>query len=179
MNDVRPLGARCRPLGSSSIAFPCEESEADTVMLWQWDKEKRRWRALQLPADTPMGVPGGAQFIPLARGRQWALLARNGAKVNGLPCLPLEILEDRDEVRIDGEHYCFSAQATAAVVSFGPAPRRIRCARCLGRLAAGDRIVLCPRCSAHHHASCWTYDARCQKCPCPTTHTAWMPDDLG
>jgi hypothetical protein len=45
-------------------------------------------------------------------------------------------------------------------------------------LRDGDQIVRCPRCRAHHHAACWTYDVRCQKCDCPTGDAHWVPDSL-
>jgi hypothetical protein len=156
-----------------------EESEADIVIWWRWDKEERCWKETAVSPSASFRVDAEACLISVGRGQQWALLSGPRATVNGLPCLPLEILPDRDEVSIAGEHYCFSEHAAATALAFAGDHRRIRCARCLGRLVDGDQIVRCPRCRAHYHATeCWTYDARCQKCSCPTTHAAWVPDDL-
>ena len=147
-------------------------------MWWSWDKDGGCWRPKLVPPDAPFGVNGRATLFPLNGARRWALLARAGARVNGVPCLPIRILADRDEVAIAGEHFCFSMQSPPEVVGFRGVTKRIRCARCLGRLGDGDQIVRCPGCGAHHHAPCWTYDTHCQKCEFPTDGTSWVPDPL-
>ena len=148
------------------------------MIWWRWNVEGTCWQPTLVPPDAPFRVGDEARLIPVSGTRRWALLARDGAKVNGLPCLPFEILEHQDEVRIAGERYCFSAQTAAEVVTFVGTHKKIRCARCLGRLADGAPIVRCPRCGAHHHAPCWTYDTRCQKCPSPTDEALWIPESL-
>jgi hypothetical protein len=148
------------------------------MIWWRWDDDGRCWRPTLVRPDAAWRLGNGATLIPLSGSRRWALLARNGARVNGLPCLPCAVLNHQDEVRISGERYCFSGQTPVEVVTFGDGHKKIRCARCLGRLGDGDRIVRCPRCRAHHHAGCWTYDARCPRCSSPTDDTIWVPDPL-
>lgn len=148
------------------------------MVWWRWDDESRCWRPTLVTLDAPFRVSDFARLIPLTGTRRWALLAGRGARVNGLPCLPMEILDDRDEVYIAGECYYFSAQSPPEVVTCAGDKKKIRCARCLGRLVDGDQIVRCPGCRAHHHASCWTYDVRCQKCPFPTDGRLWVPNSL-
>jgi hypothetical protein len=147
------------------------------MIWWRWDDDGQCWRPTLVPP-APHVLDSAATLIPLSGARRWALLVRGDARVNGRPCLPFEILDHQDEVRIAGERYCFSAQSPAEVVTFADGNTRIRCARCLGRLADGDRIVRCPDCGAHHHQSCWTYDTRCQKCPSSTADAMWVPEPL-
>jgi hypothetical protein len=147
------------------------------VIWWRWDENDKCWRPTLVPSESAFRVSDEAQLIPVG-ARGWALLAADGVKVNGLPCLPIEILVDRDEVYVAGAHYCFSQLSPPEVVAFVSDKKSIRCARCLERLVDGDQIVRCPSCRAHHHATCWTYDARCQKCPLPTDGAVWIPDSL-
>jgi hypothetical protein len=148
-----------------------------SVIWWHWDNEGNSWQPAILGRNAPFSVGDAAEVVPVPGTRHWALLAHHGAKVNGLPCLPIEVLADRDEVHIEREHYCFSAQAPPEVVTFD-GRKAVRCARCLGRLAGGDQVVRCSGCLAHHHASCWTYHVRCQKCESPTDGRLWVPDVL-
>jgi Prokaryotic RING finger family 1 len=167
-----------RPYPASSLALSSENNKAATVIWWHWDDERKCWRPLLVPSPVPVHVRDCARLIPVNGGRRWALLAGDGVRVNGLSPLPIQILGDRDEVRIGDECYYFSAQSPVEIVAFRGDKKEVRCARCLARLADGTQIVQCPACRAHHHASCWTYDTRCQKCPFQTTGTPWMPDFL-
>ena len=148
------------------------------MIWWRWDDDGMCWRPSLVPPDSAFSIGDTARLIPVAGARRWALLAGDDARVNGLPCLPLEILDDHDEVRIAGERYYFSAQSPPEVVTFADETKKVRCARCLGRLAGGDQIVRCPGCRAHHHAGCWTYDTRCQKCATPTDGRLWVPESV-
>jgi hypothetical protein len=148
------------------------------MMWWRWDDEASCWQPTLVPPTGPFEVSRGARLIPVRSGRRWALLADSTARVNGLPCLPLEVLDDRDEIRVSGEHFVFSTHSPPEVVSVTDSTRKMRCARCLGGLVEGDPIVRCPNCRAHHHASCWTYDVRCQKCSCPADGAPWVPPPL-
>ena len=147
------------------------------MIWWRWDDKGKCWQASLVPSEAPFRVSDEARLIPVNGTRRWALLAGDGARVNGLPCLPIEILDDRDEVCIAGQRYLFCGQSPPEVVTFS-SDKKIRCARCLGRLVEGDQIVRCPRCRAHHHAPCWPYDARCQKCTFPTDGPPWVPEPL-
>jgi hypothetical protein len=149
------------------------------MIWWQWDDDGKCWRPTLVPPHGPWHLAERtAVVIPVTGTRRWALLAHDDAKVNGLPCLPFEVLDDQDEVRIAGKQYCFSSQTPAEVVAFVDENKNIRCARCLGRLVEGDRIIRCPGCRAHHHASCWSYDTKCQKCPSRTDDILWVPESL-
>ena len=147
------------------------------MIWWRWDEKEKCWRPTLVPPAAAIDVGAMARLIP-AGTRRWALLASGGVTVNGRPCLPMEILEDRDEVCVAGERYSFGALSPPEVITIGGDDRRIRCARCLDRLRDGDPVVRCPRCRAHHHASCWRYDVHCQKCECPTDGALWTPDSL-
>lgn len=174
----RPFAARSGPLACRPIDLRPVTRQAASMTWWSWDKEARCWRSSLVHANAPFGVNGHARLIPLNGTRRWALLARDGVRVNGRPCLPIQILGDRDEIAIDEEHFCLSLQSPPAVVEFRANTKNIRCARCLGRLKDGDEIVRCPGCGAHHHGACWTYDARCQQCTFRTDGSAWVPDPV-
>lgn len=148
------------------------------MLWWQWDDEARCWRPTLVRPAVSLHLNGHARLVPLSDARRWALLASDGATVNGVPCLPLEVLDDRDEVSIAGARYVFSAHAPAEVAAFASEGKTIRCARCLGLLVDGDQVVRCPACRAHHHASCWSSGARCQKCPLLTDGALWVPGPL-
>lgn len=151
------------------------------MMWWRWNSDQKCWQPTLVPPDAAFVVSDHTRLLPVSSGRHWALLtADRAASVNGRPCLPIEILDDRDEVRLDGEHFCLSTQSPADVVAFDAAPnaKKICCAKCLSHLAHGDRIVRCPNCHSHHHASCWSCDSRCLKCGLPTSGALWAPDPL-
>jgi len=112
-------------------------------------------------------IPGGGS----------ALLAPITVRLNGVPCLPIQILRDRDEISTPHHLYCFTT-ATAAAVTFTGGCGKMRCARCLGQLIDGESIVECPRCRAHHHADHWKYGPGCQKCNYPTTGPSWIPEAM-
>jgi hypothetical protein len=147
------------------------------MIWWRWDSQQGCWQPTAVRQREPLDVNGGARLVPVAGGRRWGLLVGGNATVNGRAALPLEILDDRDEIGIGGERHSFGAQSPAEVVAFGQAGN-VRCARCLGRLGDGDRVVRCPDCTAYHHAPCWTYDAGCQKCGFLTHAALPVPDPL-
>jgi hypothetical protein len=149
--------------------------EAASMIWWSWDEEAQAWRAAT-PAPGEAFDAGSHLRLVQVRAGRWALLARLNARVNGRPCLPLHILADRDEVAVAGGRFCISLQSQPALVSFRAGSRKVRCARCLDQLCESDQAVKCPRCGAHHHAPCWTYDTRCQKCEFPTDGTWWTPE---
>ena len=152
------------------------------MMWWRWNEDDKCWQPTLVPPRAPFSVNDHARLIPINDARHWALLSAGAAaSVNGRPCLPIEILDDRDEVRLAGEHFCLSTESPAEVVAFDTATsarKTIRCARCQGDLVEGDPIVRCARCRAHHHASCWSYDTRCLKCGLPTSGAPWAPEPL-
>jgi hypothetical protein len=141
---------------------------------WSWDDQGRIWRPSERPQEA-FNAHRLARLVPLRAGR-WALLARGAARVNGEPCLPIHILSDRDEISIAGLRFCIGIETPPAAEPFRAGTRTVRCARCLDGLVESEPAVVCPRCGAHHHAPCWTYDTRCQKCAFKTDCSAWTPE---
>lgn len=152
------------------------------MMWWHWDKDDKCWRATLVPPRAAFDVGHRSRVLPFGGAHHWALLTTDpSATVNGRACLPFEVLNDRDEISLAGERFSLSEQSPAEVVAFDAktnATKKLRCPRCLSGLVDRDQIVRCPRCGAHHHASCWSYDAQCQKCGLPTSASAWIPDPL-
>jgi hypothetical protein len=123
-----------------------------------------------------------------------ALLAGPGVevRVNGLPLVGgLRVLEHRDELLIDGQRYCFSAQSTPVVTTFHlqDGARRPTCPVCRGPLRDGEHAVHCPGCARWYHQiepaeehrgrTCWTYAATCRFCQHPTSldgEAGWTPE---
>jgi hypothetical protein len=149
---------------------------------WRWNNEEKFWQPTLVPPDAAFVVGDHTRLLPVGSARHWALLTADAAAtVNGRPCLPIEILDDRDEVRLTGDHFCLSTHSPADPLAFSAATaanRNVRCARCQSDLLEGDRVVRCGHCRAYHHASCESYDARCQKCGLPMSGPAWMPDPV-
>ncbi len=124
--------------------------------------------------DSPVDIASVARIV--RRDRRCILFARDGVTVNGLPPLPIQVLRDRDEIRAAGQTIYFTADAIPQE-SILRTSMPLRCARCLGGLAEGDRVVRCPRCLAHHHPCCW-HGAGCLKCLHPAASLAWTPEPL-
>lgn len=121
---------------------------------------------------------------------EWLLLTSDvlAVYVNSMPLrLGLHVLQDRDEIRIGGRRFFFSAESLARVVPFPGSDRVLLCARCRQQIADGTPAVGCPssHCGAWHHQTdelpCWTYGATCTLCDQPTALEAgyrWTPMDL-
>lgn len=146
-----------------------------TMVLWGWDGEAARMRPADIEANVPIDIDGVARLLPLPPGRRCALLARESVRVNGIRCLPLQILRDRDEIRVGNKIFYFSMDSIPRV-SRVHVNRTVRCARCLGCLATGDEVVRCPGCQAHHHPDCWRLGPGCQKCQHAADAVSWTPD---
>jgi hypothetical protein len=131
-------------------------------------------------ADAAPELALACAFVENGRPRT-ALIAAAAARlrVNGYAPLPVTVLEDRDEIAIDGETFYFGSRAPAAVVSFPAGESEKRCARCKTRLAAGEAALRCPACAAWHHAGarrdCWQYDRICGACFRDRAGLAWEP----
>ena len=147
------------------------------MMMWQWAPVKKMWQASVVSAKRAFELDEAARVLPLPGGG-CALLAAAGVRLNGIPCLPIQVLADRDEIFTRNNTYYFSAESPAEAVPFQAGGRRMRCARCLGWLMDGDAILKCPRCGAHHHAEHWPYAPGCQKCGYPTAGLLWVPEPL-
>lgn len=152
------------------------------TVLYRWDCEADAWQSIPLEKGQPLRL-GAALFLAQSPGRHCLLLLNGaGVAVNGLPSLPLQVVADRDAIRIDGETVYFSAELPARPVAFPALEHDTFCSRCKGSMATGDAAIQCPRCSAWHHQTgtlaCWTYDAHCSSCDHPTRGTSWQPEPL-
>jgi len=107
--------------------------------------------------------------------------------LNGLPLLcGLQVLEDRDEVRVPGlEPAYFSTEALARVEVMDSGSGKVSCPRCSLEIADGTSAVRCPACGIWHHSSeeypCWGYGPSCTLCPQPTDMEVgfrWTPAEL-
>jgi len=145
------------------------------MLVWQWDQADGRWRSAPIPDDAPVDLGNLAKLVRVAGIRGCVMLARDGVKVNGSMSLPLQVLRDRDEIFAAGQRFYFSVDALPTISVLG-SRTTVRCARCLGLLAAGEQVVRCPRCTAHHHPGCWDHGGTCQKCRRPASGAAWAPD---
>jgi hypothetical protein len=122
-----------------------------------------------------------------------AILAPSDAAiwVNGETVLGgLKVLAHRDEILVDGELYCYSAQSrpVAAAFALAAGQRRPRCGVCRMAIEDGQAAVGCPQCGRIYHQLeaageqaaklCWTYRPACL-CRHPTglgEDDAWRPD---
>jgi hypothetical protein len=136
---------------------------------------------------------GGATPVlvsPLSsEGGGWCLIARLGAdiRINGLrPLGGMRLLQDGDEIRIDGRSLFFGAESLPRVETFAAVDQPKYCPRCRQELAGGCDAVRCPHCGIWHHQSaelpCWSYAETCALCSQPTdldnASFSWSPEDL-
>jgi hypothetical protein len=134
------------------------------------------------------GAPSAlAKVLPFAR--RAVLLARSEARVlvNGEPVLGVTVLEERDEVFVDGESLLFGAGNVAAPRAFAAEDGAQRCGRCRRVLHPGDEVVECGRCSGLHHEGrpaaeeeallCWSHAPVCGVCQ--RDRGGWTPGGPG
>lgn len=137
------------------------------------------------------GAPGHIllQSSPESGMDAWALLCPPGlrVRVNGDPVRTgIRVLQDRDEVLLDGtERLFFSTERAARPEPFPGSERRVVCPRCKQPIAKGDMAVRCPNCGVWSHQSetypCWSYTDACAVCGHPTAmddRYRWTPDAL-
>jgi hypothetical protein len=140
---------------------------------------------LSVAPPVPRTGPGGDLDV-FSVGREWVLCAppTRGVQVNGLPLLAgIHVLEDRDEIAIDGRCLFFSTEVLATMEEYTGAA--VFCPRCKQAISTGQRVVRCPRCSAVHHQTeelpCFTYAPTCSLCPQLSDLNAgyqWTPEEL-
>ncbi len=149
------------------------------------------WAVMPL-TEAAVALGGGSVLLLRSRsafGDQWLAMTATprGVRLNGSPLLTgIRVLDDRDELHIEGMgHVFFSTEALAVVESFSGSDRPVRCPRCKESIAASSPVVRCPQCGVWHHQSeefpCWTYSACCALCPQPTALEAayrWTPEEL-
>ena len=169
--------------------------------LWVRSKDDE-WRELPLEATAldmtqyppaPLRSPSAASNVALfprqAETAGWVLLWRHGHDVyiNGIPLdTGIRLLQNRDEVRIDGrDPLFFSTEVLPFVESFTAADRDVYCPRDKSKVEPGTPSVRCPQCGVVYHQSedrpCYTYSPHCATCPRSTDLEAgyeWVPSDI-
>ena len=157
-------------------------------------------RAVDLSVSPPRPAPGrraeaagGSTLVlvsPLSGERGgWCLIARFGAdvRINGLrPLGGMRLLQDGDEIRVNGTSVFFGAESLPRVECFSGGGQPKFCPRCRQELANGCDAVRCPGCGIWHHQSaelpCWSYAETCALCSQPTelenASFSWSPEDL-
>jgi hypothetical protein len=135
------------------------------------------WEAAPVAPGAVVELGRGAALAAFPSGKGCALLAGGGVRLNGNECLPIEVLADRDEVRVERATFYFSACSPAAETRFAGG-RKTRCPRCQSVLAEGEAVIACPACSAPHHPACWGYAPACGGCRAVTSDGGWTPDEL-
>jgi len=145
------------------------------MMLWEWDSEAR-WRITRLPDKGPFRVSHDTEILALPSECKCVVLTRGNALVNGCSALPLQVLNDRDELRVEGKLYYFSTQSPTEVVAFAKGNDQIRCARCSVWLEDEDAVIYCSACKGAHHADCYSYAPECGSCRASTRGISWTPE---
>lgn len=161
-----------------------------------WREVPGAWEAVPVCADGLDLSAGGVRLVRFGEGAEGgvALLSRPGVhvRINGLPILGgLAVLQHRDEILIDTNRFCFSAQTRPAVVGFHleAGARRPTCPVCRGAIHDDELAVRCPGCGRWYHQveagdgrrarTCWTYAATCRFDQHPTSlsgEAAWRPE---
>ena len=144
------------------------------------------WSPVPLADDAPPIHP----VMLLRRSRTepdvWVVFGSPTVHVNGVPLdAGIQVLRDRDELRVDGHRTFFSTETLATVASFPGGDRAVFCPRCKLQIAPESAAARCPRCGVWHHQSeelpCWTYAERCALCDQSSRLDAgfgWTPEDL-
>jgi hypothetical protein len=170
--------------------------------IWRQPPSEERYERLELsPAglsllsmkrgqlDVVEGARAKALATLLPLGREAVLLAGADARilVNGEPVLGVTVLEERDEVLLDGESLFFGAGNAAAPRAFAAEDGAQRCGRCHRVLHPGDEVVECGRCSGLHHEGrpaaeeeallCWSHAPVCGVCQ--HDRSGWTPGGPG
>ena len=146
------------------------------------------------PGDPPNGrrtVPARLVCTGLGATLSWAIVVSPASRawVNGY-AVPagMRVLDDRDEIRVGGAQYFFSAESLVAIEAFPHHDRPVFCGRCRQPMQEGSLAVRCPglTCQLYYHQDesagfpCWTYSETCNFCATPTALDAgfvWAPEE--
>jgi hypothetical protein len=155
------------------------------------------WTPRELPRDRILDAAefgqAGWQINPLGGTPGYSLMVwpHVAARVNGEHVGTIVVLEHRDEVRIDGQCWCFSRESRPQLSVFHAMPgrRAPKCALCSNEFADGDDIVVCPGCCQRFHQMdatanrkekrCFTYEPITKCCHHPTDldgANLWQPE---
>ncbi|MDZ7411903.1 MAG: RING finger protein [Candidatus Hadarchaeum sp.] len=120
---------------------------------------------------------------------RFALISKERMFVNaGAVAGGIAVLRDRDELRINGHTFFFSAEAVPEVQLASTAEKSIPCPICGDTISEGQRVVRCPRCFTVYHQDeerarpCWASLEKCATfgCEFPTKVDAtalWIPEE--
>ena len=121
------------------------------------------------------------------------LLTRAGGVtclLNGFPPLAATVLEERDELIVDGQVLYFGAHGLAVTERFVAEGAPALCPRCKAEIAAGDEAARCPACRAVHHEGaraekpeesrrCFSYFGEpCGACGRSVEDLLWSPEEV-
>jgi len=125
-------------------------------------------------------------------GESWVLLSpkKKMIRINGFPALAgIYVLQDQDEILVDGSRFFFSTERLARVEKFPEEDRKqaVMCPRCKMEITSDHYAVQCPNphCRLWYHQddelNCWTYSESCSMCGQPTSMKGfyrWTPHAL-
>jgi hypothetical protein len=168
-----------------------------------WEREEISDTGLSLGCTSAGGLevaPGVSEdapavIVPFEENRVWraALLTRAGrvtCLLNGFPPLAATVLEERDELIVDGQVLYFGAHGLAVREHFVAEGTPALCPRCKVEIAAGDEVARCPACRAVHHEGalaerpeeslrCFSYFGEpCGACRRTVEELRWSPEEV-
>jgi hypothetical protein len=111
-----------------------------------------------------------------------------GVWVNGFRPLGLSILDDGDEVLIEGARLLFGSHEPSEVRVFTADEPQVSCARCHLLLEPGDTVIDCEACPSVHHEGprarendeallCRSVEPECGSCRHTREQVLWRPED--
>jgi hypothetical protein len=149
------------------------------VLLWNWSFEEQKWMPTQLEPATLTRITPQLWLVPQGKAR-CVLLSGDGVRVNGVLTLPIQVLQDRDEIQLQDHVFYFSTESPAELGPFPNASEPLPCGRCKGQMKAGDPAVQCS-CGRWYHQTgelnCYTHDSVCA-CGRSTAGFTWLPEPL-
>ncbi len=181
----------------------CEyANERNPMHLWQRSDLGNAWSQVQVP-ESGLILLSSAQvdkrvealIVPYeenSRSHAALIASPTGTEavlVNGVRCLGVTRLQERDEIGIvrTGERFFFSGADPIERGSFPEGEPETRCVRCKDVLRAGDPVVRCS-CRGWFHEgaiaepeeeprNCFTYRATCPACGRAADQGSWRPED--
>jgi hypothetical protein len=113
-----------------------------------------------------------------------------GVWLNGFRPLGLAVLEDGDEVLIEGERLLFGSHVRSEVRVFTADEAQVSCARCHLPVEPGDTVIDCECCHSAHHEGprahgdgeallCRSAEPECGSCGETREQVLWRPENRG
>jgi Prokaryotic RING finger family 1 len=128
-----------------------------------------------LTSDCPEHAERAAACLLLVADR-WVVLAGAGdaaLAVNHVEVVGFKVLDHGDTLELSGLRLRLSEERIEVLAAGARLiEQRRTCPVCQRELAAGDRVIYCPRCNlahhtegAAHHDDCWSFNGRCASSP--------------